>query len=84
MRYLSGLIALINEQLGPDGARDGTTAGVESHYRNTLGMLLKFLRNVINDLYCNTLTRLIYVAEYLRNRQRDAETAERFSAIQMS
>jgi hypothetical protein len=39
VRYLSGLIALINEQLGPDASRDGGVgAGIESHYRNTIGM----------------------------------------------
>jgi hypothetical protein len=63
VRFLSGLIALINEQLGPDAAVSVSATGrsvasVQSHYRNTL--------------------------EYLQNRQRDPETAEKFSAIQLS
>mmetsp|Transcript_33134 Transcript_33134/g.72297 ORF Transcript_33134/g.72297 Transcript_33134/m.72297 type:complete len:820 (-) Transcript_33134:19-2478(-) len=64
VRYISGLIALINEQIGTDSDAAGQVGGsqamgsaVKAHYRNTL--------------------------EYIRNRQRAPETAERFSAIQM-
>lgn len=64
VRYLSGLIALINEQMGaedegaaPAGGQPSMGSSVRAHYRNTL--------------------------EYIRNRQRSPETAEKFSAIQM-
>lgn len=45
VRYLSGLIALINEQLGPDAAvsisaNARSAAGVQAHYRNTLGTII--------------------------------------------
>jgi vacuolar protein sorting-associated protein 35 len=40
VRYLSGLIALINEQLGPD-AQPPTSPAVEAHYKN----ILKYIRN---------------------------------------
>jgi len=62
VRYLSGLIALINEQMGVEdgqGAAGQQQMGssVRAHYRNTL--------------------------DYIRNRQRSPETAEKFSTIQM-
>ena len=57
VRYLSGLIALINEQLGSE-ANASPSAATEAHYRNTL--------------------------EYIKNRQIAAETAERFSKIQLT
>lgn len=60
VRYLSGLIALINEQMGSDGtggASGQSSAAVEAHYRNTL--------------------------DYIRSRQKTAETAENFGAIQL-
>ena len=34
--YLSGLVALINEQLVGEGAKDGQNVAVEAHYKNTL------------------------------------------------
>jgi hypothetical protein len=44
VRYLSGLIALINEQRDPEGTGvpGGTSAGVDAHYRNTLGIFDMF------------------------------------------
>jgi hypothetical protein len=53
--YLSGLVALINEQL--DGENEKSPQ-VDAHYRNTL--------------------------EYIRIKQKAADTAERFSEIQLS
>lgn len=38
VRYLSGLIALINEQMGTDDQQMGSA--VRAHYRNTLGRTL--------------------------------------------
>lgn len=35
--YLSGLVALINEQLEGEGAKEGQSGAVEVHFRNTLG-----------------------------------------------
>ena len=37
MAYLSGLVALINEQLEGEGAKEGQSGAVEVHFRNTLG-----------------------------------------------
>lgn len=56
-RYITGLVALINEQTS---ASDGSTAlppSVEAHYKNTLG--------------------------YIRNRQKAADSQERFNAIEL-
>jgi len=39
VRFLSGLIAIINEQLGVDGSQ--ATASVGAHYRNTLEYIRK-------------------------------------------
>jgi len=39
VRFLSGLIAIINEQLGVDGSQ--TNAQVGAHYRNTLDYIRK-------------------------------------------
>ena len=41
--YLSGLLALINEQVEGEEGKEGQGGVVEAHYRNTLGMLM-FLR----------------------------------------
>ena len=57
VRYLSGLIALINEQLGSE-ANATPSAATEAHYKNTL--------------------------EYIKNRQTSAETAEKFSKIELT
>lgn len=39
VRYLSGLIALINEQMAAEGGGQSQfSSAVEAHYRNTLGM----------------------------------------------
>lgn len=57
VRYLSGLIALINEQLGSE-ANASPSAATEAHYRNTL--------------------------DYIKKRQAAAETAEKFSKIQLT
>lgn len=84
MRYLSGLIALINEQLGPDASvpisgNVRSAAGVQAHYRNTLGMYAQA------SMVCVCFNVSFFCsAEYLQNRQRDPETAEKFSAIQLS
>ena len=54
VRYLSGLIALINEQLATtDGT--GPNLAVRAHYKNTI--------------------------EYIRNRQNNLETSEKYNAI---
>eukprot|EP00595_Chromulina_sp_UTEXLB2642_P002619 CAMPEP_0196761808 /NCGR_PEP_ID=MMETSP1095-20130614/1108_1 /TAXON_ID=96789 ORGANISM="Chromulina nebulosa, Strain UTEXLB2642" /NCGR_SAMPLE_ID=MMETSP1095 /ASSEMBLY_ACC=CAM_ASM_000446 /LENGTH=807 /DNA_ID=CAMNT_0042111787 /DNA_START=37 /DNA_END=2460 /DNA_ORIENTATION=+ len=54
VRYLSGLIALINEQLGAEG-QNPANASVQAHYRNTI--------------------------EYIKNRQRTAETKDKYAEI---
>ena len=59
VRFLSGLIALINEQLGPDAAVSPSASGrsaasVQSHYRNTLGMYMLVIY-VVPLRYLNTL-----------------------------
>ncbi len=57
MRYLSGLIALINEQMGAESATGQAqfTSAVEAHYRNTLGKTtLKLSKNK------NTNIMLVY------------------------
>ena len=36
--YLSGLLALINEQVEGEEGKEGQGGVVEAHYRNTLGM----------------------------------------------
>ena len=41
--YLSGLLALINEQVEGEEGKEGQGGVVEAHYRNTLGMLM-FIR----------------------------------------
>ena len=41
--YLSGLLALINEQVEGEEGKEGQGGVVEAHYRNTLGMYM-FLR----------------------------------------
>ncbi len=78
VRYLSGLIALINEQRDPEGTGvpGGTSAGVDAHYRNTLG-------TVVRVLFCWKYNKIVFL-EYLKNRQKDAETSEKFSAVQLS
>jgi hypothetical protein len=57
VRYLSGLIALINEQMGAESATGQAqfTSAVEAHYRNTLGKTtLKLSKNK------NTNIMLVY------------------------
>jgi hypothetical protein len=54
VRYLTGLIALINEQLG---SGENNNPGVMAHYRNTIN--------------------------YIKRRQQDAETSEKFLQIQV-
>lgn len=39
--YLSGLVALINEQLAGEGGKEGQSGVVETHYRNTLGEIIQ-------------------------------------------
>jgi hypothetical protein len=39
--YLSGLVALINEQLAGEGGKEGQSGVVETHYRNTLGEMIQ-------------------------------------------
>ena len=55
VRYISGLIALINEQMGTDGDNAGQVGGgqqmgsaVKAHYRNTLGKLVLHLWGVLS------------------------------------
>jgi hypothetical protein len=85
VRYLSGLIALINEQMGaedegaaPAGGQPSMGSSVRAHYRNTLGEL-----NSVWNNSCLHILIIPFSVEYIRNRQRSPETAEKFSAIQM-
>ena len=41
VRFLSGLVAIINEQLGVDGSQASAVVG--AHYRNTLGKIFECL-----------------------------------------
>lgn len=44
VRYLSGLIALINEQTGAAGdGQSALTPAVEAHYKNTVGKCVLFM-----------------------------------------
>ena len=76
VRYLTGLIALINEQLGSEG-QTAANAGVVAHYRNTLGKL------VCNDEWL-IRNRILCLVAYIKSRQRAPETSEKYAEISLT
>lgn len=97
MRYISGLIALINEQsAAADAGSPALSPAVEAHYHNTLGEANRYFKSCLFLLsvwlqlvcfvgtlpnHCLCLPVSLSLVDYIRGRQQAPDTSEKFAEI---